>query len=73
MCHFWQAGAETVENVTFGERSLEKKIGGAQRHLLRAHGFSGRFKALLVQPLLSLGKKWGGTANLTNNNIYKYI
>ena len=53
MCHFWQAGAETVENVTFGERSLEKQIGEAQRLVLRGHGFSGRFNALLVQPLLS--------------------
>ena len=25
MCDFWQAGAETVENLTFGERSLEKQ------------------------------------------------
>ena len=54
MCHFWQAGAETVENVTFGERSLEKKVGGAQRHLLGGHGFSGRFKALLVRQVLFL-------------------
>ena len=42
MCHFWQAGAETVENVTFGERSLEKQIGGAQQHLLGWHGIPGR-------------------------------
>ena len=25
MCHFWQAGTETMENITFGERPLEKK------------------------------------------------
>ena len=73
MCDFWQAGAETVENVTFGERSLEKKVSEAQQHLLGRHGFSGRFKTLLVQPLLSLGKKWVGAVNLTNNNIYIYI
>ena len=54
MCYFWQAGAETVENVTFGERSLEKKVGGAQRQVLRGHGFSGRFKALLVRQVLFL-------------------
>ena len=59
MCDFWQAGAETVENITFGERSLERKKGGAQRLVLGGHGFSGRFKALLVQQLLSLGKKTG--------------
>ena len=73
MCIFWQAGAETVENITFGERSLEKKVGEAQRHVLGAIGFSGRFKALLVQPLLSLWKKRMATVNLTNNNIYIYI
>ena len=54
MCHFWQAGAETVENVTFGERSLEKQVGEAQRHVLRGHGIPGRFKALLVRQVLSL-------------------
>ena len=38
MCYFWQAGAETVENVTFGERSLENKVGGAQQLVLSGHG-----------------------------------
>ena len=38
MCHFWQAGAETVENITFGERSLEKKVGEAQQLVLEGHG-----------------------------------
>ena len=38
MYYVWQAGAETVENITFGERSLEKKVGEAQRHVLRGHG-----------------------------------
>ena len=42
MCDFWQAGAETVENVTFGERSLETQVGEAQRRVLRAHGIPGR-------------------------------
>ena len=42
MRDFWQAGAETVENVTFGERSLEKKTGGAQGPVLEAHGIPGR-------------------------------
>ena len=73
MYHFWQTGAETVENVTFGERSLGKKNGEQQRLVLRGHGFSERFKALSVQPSLSLGKKWVGAVNLTNNNIYIYI
>ena len=45
MCDFWQAGAETVENVTFGERSLETKVGEAQRHVLGGHGIPGRVKA----------------------------
>ena len=27
MCYFWQAGAETVENVTFGEQSRCRKAG----------------------------------------------
>ena len=54
MCYFWQAGAETVENVTFGERSLEKQMGGAQRLVLGGHGFSGRFEALLVRQVLFL-------------------
>ena len=65
MCHFWQTGAETVENVTFGERSLENKIGGAQQLLLGGHGFSCRFKAFWVRPSLSLGKKWGGRLTWT--------
>ena len=43
MSNFWQAGAETVENVTLGERSLENKIGGAQRQVLRGHGIPVRF------------------------------
>ena len=42
MCDFWQAGAETVENVTFGERSLEKQIGEAQQRVLEGHGISER-------------------------------
>ena len=42
MYDFWQAGAETVENITFGERSLEKKVGGAQPHVLGPHGIPGR-------------------------------
>ena len=73
MYHFWQAGAKTMENVTFGERLLRKKIGGAQMQVLGGIGFSGRLYALLMRPLLSLGKKWGRTVNLNNNNIYKYI
>ena len=59
MHHFWQTGAETVENVTFGQQSLGKKICEAQQLVLGGHGFSGRFNALLMRPLLSLGKKWG--------------
>ena len=62
-----------MENITFGERSLGKTIGGHQKLVLRGHGFSGRFKALLVRPSLSLVKKCMATDNLTNNNIYKYI
>ena len=54
MYHFWQTGAETVENITFGERSLENKVGGAQRLVLSAHGIPGRFKALLVRQVLFL-------------------
>ena len=73
MYHFWQAGAETVENVTFGERSLEKTVGEAQRHVLGGTRIPGRFNALLVRQMLSLRKKWVGTVNLNNNNIYKYI
>ena len=73
MCHFWQAGAETMENVTFGERSLEEKVGEAQGRALEGHGIPGRFKALLVRQVLFLVKKWGRTADLTNNNIYIYI
>ena len=42
MRNFWQAGAETVENVTFGERSLENKTGGTQGLVLPGHGISGR-------------------------------
>ena len=73
MYHFWPTGAETMENVTFGKRSLEKKVGGPQRQVLAGHGFSARFKALLVRPSLSLGKKRMAMVNLTNNNIYIYI
>ena len=54
MCHFWQAGAETVENVTFGERSLEKKVGGAQQPVLGRTRIPVRFKALLVRQVLFL-------------------
>ena len=54
MCHFWQAGAETVENVVFGERSLEKQIGEAQQLVLQGHGIPGRFKASLVRQMLFL-------------------
>ena len=49
MYYFWQAGAETVENVTFGERSLEKKVGEAQQLVLGGTLIPGRFKALLVR------------------------
>jgi hypothetical protein len=42
MCHFWQTGAETVENITFGERSLEKKVGEAQGLVLSGHEIPGR-------------------------------
>jgi hypothetical protein len=56
MCHFWQAGAETVENVTFGKRSLEKKVGEAQQPVLGGTRIPGRFKALLVRQVLFLQK-----------------
>ena len=49
MYHFWQAGAETVENATFGERSLENKVGGQQQPVLEGHGIPRRFKALFVR------------------------
>ena len=70
MCHFWQAGAETLENVTFGElaappesRRSTTSSSGAYR-LLRAfiitfevmHGFPGEIEH--------------DTDNLYNNNIY---
>ena len=42
MCHFWQAGAETIENIMFGERAMEKKIGGAQGRVLPGQGAPGR-------------------------------
>ena len=42
MNDFWQAGAETVANVTFGERSLEKQVGEAQQLVLSGHGIPGR-------------------------------
>ena len=54
MYDFWQAGAETVENVTFGERSLQKRIGEAQRQVLGGHGIPGRFNALLARQVLFL-------------------
>ena len=54
MCHFWQTGAETVENITFGERSLEKQVGGAQQRVLGGIRIPGRFKALLVRQVLFL-------------------
>ena len=48
MCDFWQTGAETVENVTFGERSLENKVGRAQRLAPNGSSHSEAFDALLV-------------------------
>ena len=54
MYHFWQAGAETLRNITFGERSLEKQIGGAQQLVLRGHGIPLRLYALLMRQVLFL-------------------
>ena len=69
----WQAGAETVENVTFGEQSRQRKRGGDQRtgsvatQFFRA--FIGKNEATGIIP----AERSQGPDNLSNNNIYKSI
>ena len=69
----WQAGAETVENVRFGEQSRQRKRGEDQRarsasyQILRA--FISKNKATCIIP----AARNKGAVNLSNYRIYKRI
>ena len=51
----WQAGAETLEHVTFGEQSLEEKIGAQQKDLLGVL----RFRYVLMHYWCDHCSRWG--------------
>ena len=69
----WQAGAKTIENVTFGEQSNASGRGEVQRAgsgaswILRA--FISKNEATGIIP----AERSQGPDNLSNNNIYIYI
>ena len=69
----WQAGAETVENVTFGEQSRQRKRGEDQR----ADSGSCQFFRAFISKNEATGnipaERSQGPDNLSNNNIYKRI
>ena len=74
MYHFWPTGAEIVENVTFGDHPVAaaSKVATKARSAgsWNSRAFISRIGATCVS---FLGKYKGRTANLNNNNIYKYI
>ena len=69
----WQAGAETVENVTFGEQSRQRKRGEQQR--ARSVGY--QFFSAFIGKNEATGniptERRIIADNLSNNNIYKKI
>ena len=73
MWFFWQAGAETVENVTFGEQSRQRKRGEVQRVRYVVYQFFraciGKNQATCIIP----AERNKGAVNLSNYNIYIYI
>ena len=69
----WQAGAETVENVTFGEQQRQRQRGEQQRArsagTKNPNAFISKNEATCITP----AERSQGPDNLSNNNIYKGI
>ena len=68
----WQAGAKTMENVTFGEQAQPNERGGAPRTGSAGSWFFRAFKGENEATGTIPAERARRTDNLTNNNIYIY-
>ena len=66
----WQAGAETVENVTFGEQPRRRQRGELQRTGSVGYQFFSAFIGKNEATCNIPAERSQGPDNLTNNNIY---